>query len=914
MKRLRTSLLPMLLAFLACGAFFPAAAEDIDVSPSTPFTFYSTASVHQTYTSDGNTIFEWDTRCQDDNKTTYFGYNFNDGVDKDKISTVQVYATITSPEGTVSENQTIVASTNLLSHWGSFTYSYTEKGDYINNTYMVVTYNNGEESKTYHFGPYTFAPNGSADTPDPQPSTTVYYVLPLQTMTAADANFIPTSDFINWGLANESQSTGTVGNAENANIYTITATGDGKVMGGWETTGYNISPILTGDYDLLFEYKTTSSTATPNVKLVVTGDESKGEEASFSVDADTKTQWRTVRMNLKEKFPNFVKSGSTTANAYVFAFVAPNSKTDDKFDFANVRYVPKGTGEMIVPQTKPTGKLTYTIDKNVCNFNVDITPGSYTLQTINVWAEANGTRYYQQTSSANPFSGSFTVPETAFGDNQTLSYNVKAEAIFNDGYTIAGNDQTNMEGTDKEQTFTKPATSGPVIVNTIDSETYREWPYQNSTDGISYTAATITDGKVVWTYPEWTDGEAVNGISGRWIKVGENNYAPKITYTISNDQYGYLYFKLKLDDKVEQPDGLNLFMFVNNNKGEIDGMDNLKMKLEEDGCYHWKSIHAYPNNSTVSYQLSMTSAGSLTETRVFGYDVKNATEAPMKLNSEEELMEIARKHYNDDKFSAKIWEVPAYDAFKAPQDEYENLDDIPSGTWSFTRCPNDFANLNMQSFHFCPQFFYILSNDIEATTNTDGTSDSDNSKKSKLYVVYQLGESFGYEKDKEGNEVKKYLKTIIPNNYVPQLRILRKKTSTASLRAVTEDEQQAQYEEIEYSNMKQVRGYLNTYEGETNEAYALGDEYVIGIKHTFTSIMSGAGYSRTMPRPYTLSANQGVITGIEEVASEAEAVPAVATVYNLQGMAVRVNVATENALEGLPAGIYIVNGKKYAVR
>lgn len=38
------------------------------------------------------------------------------------------------------------------------------------------------------------------------------------------------------------------------------------------------------------------------------------------------------------------------------------------------------------------------------------------------------------------------------------------------------------------------------------------------------------------------------------------------------------------------------------------------------------------------------------------------------------------------------------------------------------------------------------------------------------------------------------------------------------------------------------------------------------------------------------------------------------TVYNLQGIAVKTNAAMATALDHLPAGVYIVNGKKYAVR
>ena len=37
-------------------------------------------------------------------------------------------------------------------------------------------------------------------------------------------------------------------------------------------------------------------------------------------------------------------------------------------------------------------------------------------------------------------------------------------------------------------------------------------------------------------------------------------------------------------------------------------------------------------------------------------------------------------------------------------------------------------------------------------------------------------------------------------------------------------------------------------------------------------------------------------------------------VYNLQGVAVRRNVAASEATQGLPAGIYIINGKKTLVK
>ena len=42
--------------------------------------------------------------------------------------------------------------------------------------------------------------------------------------------------------------------------------------------------------------------------------------------------------------------------------------------------------------------------------------------------------------------------------------------------------------------------------------------------------------------------------------------------------------------------------------------------------------------------------------------------------------------------------------------------------------------------------------------------------------------------------------------------------------------------------------------------------------------------------------------------------PAISNVYSINGQLVRKNVKTVNALKGLPAGIYVVGGKKFIVK
>lgn len=63
------------------------------------------------------------------------------------------------------------------------------------------------------------------------------------------------------------------------------------------------------------------------------------------------------------------------------------------------------------------------------------------------------------------------------------------------------------------------------------------------------------------------------------------------------------------------------------------------------------------------------------------------------------------------------------------------------------------------------------------------------------------------------------------------------------------------------------------------------------------------------PEEMAMKVNNQIVTSIVEVA-EAAAATAVVNVYNLQGMVVKAGVSEADALEGLPRGLYIVNGKK----
>lgn len=182
-----------------------------------------------------------------------------------------------------------------------------------------------------------------------EPATTVYYVLPLKDMDVADNNeetaFIPTTFYPWYQCAGAPVSQGSYNDLRKANIYTFTTAGEigpEAASGGWLSDGFDITPLRTKDYDLYFSVKTTSD-ATMAIKLVATeGNEATGQEVLF--EAENNGEWQNVRLNIHEKFPNFVNADAAAGKSYVFAFVAgAGLKAGDTFEIANVCYVPAGT-------------------------------------------------------------------------------------------------------------------------------------------------------------------------------------------------------------------------------------------------------------------------------------------------------------------------------------------------------------------------------------------------------------------------------------------------------------------------------------------------------------------------------------------------------------------------------------------
>lgn len=412
----------------------------------------------------------------------------------------------------------------------------------------------------------------------------------------------------------------------------------------------------------------------------------------------------------------------------------------------------------------------------------------------------------------------------------------------------------------------------------------------NSADAnISYTAANLDEsGQIIWNIPQSIKDQIgedaiTYGISGRYIKIepwDKNGtptiWAPEIPYTIGNDEKGYLYITLDIPED-ELPDGFVPQLIINNNQENRDQ----NFDKNEDGKWQAISKYPYPNNSTISYYFRANFAGGgQIQTRTFGYKVEsvtNGTSEPYTLTT------LAEAALGAGQVSGQIYTCHAHDPSYPVKEEERG-----EGKWFRTARPVDYANTTDThgEFYFCPPFEYIIAND--ATTAASGDS--------KIFVAVKFPEY-------DGN-------TVIPTDFQPQVLIydIDKAASTRAYNGIPEGA------EVITLPMMHVAGMVNTYQTDINNTKEFPANKKLGVafQYAYWSIVQGNGFSSTGPRTYVMSADNTVVTGIEETGADAE--PALSTVYNLQGIAVRINVATDEALAGLPAGIYIVNGKKYAVK
>ena len=112
--------------------------------------------------------------------------------------------------------------------------------------------------------------------------------------------------------------------------------------------------------------------------------------------------------------------------------------------------------------------------------------------------------------------------------------------------------------------------------------------------------------------------------------------------------------------------------------------------------------------------------------------------------------------------------------------------------------------------------------------------------------------------------------------------------------------------------------YLNTtYDTEKSLVQAVADGRNATVEQSYnkadnslTLTVKGGDYLLNPSNVHKYVITFSKTVGIENVTATSENV----TVYDLEGRLVRGSVKAQEALKGLPAGIYIVNGKKVSVR
>lgn len=239
-----------------------------------------------------------------------------------------------------------------------------------------------------------------------------------------------------WWAAELSNGTEAYSNLNAAKTFTMTATGNDASSSGWEAGDFNFESVFAADYDLVFSIKSESAAKTA-VKLDVNGG---ADEIPFEFTADG--NWQTVRMNLKEKFPNVVKAKGN--KGYVFSIVAGEGvKTGDTFTVTDVCWVPKGTDR---PAYKADGPVAPEVPEalyivgSMEDANVAMTKNGNTFTGKVVFNEGT-TSWFYFTTTASRAAATYYVAESAdafaLGTPRTIVASEKADPRFNVSYSGA---------------------------------------------------------------------------------------------------------------------------------------------------------------------------------------------------------------------------------------------------------------------------------------------------------------------------------------------------------------------------------------------------------------------------------------------------------------------------------------------
>lgn len=127
--------------------------------------------------------------------------------------------------------------------------------------------------------------------------------------------------------------------------------------GGYLSKGFDMTPIATGDYDLVFQLKTTY---TGELKYQFNNTtQTKMIEQPFSFTGDG--EWHEVRINLKEKYADVLNSITAESEVYCFTLIGYATEATD-FCIADVRFepaaeTPGGGDDPVTPPTTGTGAV-----------------------------------------------------------------------------------------------------------------------------------------------------------------------------------------------------------------------------------------------------------------------------------------------------------------------------------------------------------------------------------------------------------------------------------------------------------------------------------------------------------------------------------------------------------------------------
>lgn len=227
--------------------------------------------------------------------------------------------------------------------WNSWDVDLSEWNDIVDmKDIFQIKYDQGGNGTGYLANVYFYNSEKALTPEEPfkpsEPAKDPFCVLPAGELETGSV--LVNTKYYSWSnMSDVTESTGEWKDMKNAKIYTVSATGDGAASCGWDFNSFDFGGIFEADYDLVFDLRTEAASKNA-IKLAVNG---KEQETAF--ENTPGTEWHTIRMNLKEKFPTVVTDNQVNVcNGYGFAFVAKSgAKSGDKYDFTNVWLVPKGT-------------------------------------------------------------------------------------------------------------------------------------------------------------------------------------------------------------------------------------------------------------------------------------------------------------------------------------------------------------------------------------------------------------------------------------------------------------------------------------------------------------------------------------------------------------------------------------------